>query len=134
LHFTAKLYYLSVKGKELKLKRDEKRLEKLLQKRDVLLKQLHSVGPLIDGSLVVINRSSRPGTPKYPCYSITYKPPRTNPGLPSKTKTLYVPVAMVDEVKAWSDECAKARFLIREISEVQRDIIRIHVTVKGATQ
>jgi hypothetical protein len=115
------------------MKREEKRLEKLLEKRDALLKQLHTVGPLIDGSLVVINRASRPGTPKYPCYSITYKPPRINPGQASKTKTLYVPVAMIDEVKSWSDECAKARLLIREISEVQRDIIRIHVAVKGVT-
>ncbi len=114
------------------MKREAKRLEKLLQKRTVLLRQVHSIGPLIDGSLVVIHRATRPGTKKYPGFFLTYKPSRTHPGQPSKTKTLYVPVALVDEVKTWSEECAKVRFLIREISEVQRDIIRNHVAAKGA--
>ena len=114
------------------MKQEAKRLEKLLQKRTYLLRQLQSIGPLIDGSLVIINRATRPGTKKYPGYFLTYKPPRTHPGQPSKTRTLYVPVALVDEVKTWSEECAKVRLLIREISEVQRDIIRNHVAAKGA--
>jgi len=107
------------------------RLEKLFQKRTDALKQLRSVGPLVDGSLVVIHRASRPEGKKYPGYFLTYKPPRTHPGKPSKTKTLYVPVAMVEEVKRWSAECAKARFVIREVSDIQRQIIRAHVGAKG---
>jgi hypothetical protein len=87
---------------------------------------------MVDGSLVTIYRAARPGDKKYPGYFLTYKPPRSQPGQPSKTKTLYVPVALVDDVKTWSEECAKARLLIREISEVQREIIRTHVAVKGA--
>lgn len=114
------------------MKREAQRLNKLLQKRTALLRQLRSVGPLIDGSLVVIHRATRPGTKKYPGYFMTYKPPRTHPGQPSKTKTLYIPVAMVDEVKKWSEECARIRFLVREISEIQREIIRTHVAAKGA--
>ena len=109
-------------------------MKTLLQKRTTLLRQFRSIGPLLDGSLVVINRASRPGGEKYPGYFITYKPPRTKPGEPSKTKTLYVPVAMVDEVKRWSEECAKARLLIREISDIQREIIRTHVAVKGSSK
>jgi len=114
------------------MKQEAKHLEKLLQKRACLIRQMQSIGPLIDVSLVIINRATRPGTKKYPGYFLTYKPPRTHPGQPAKTKTLYVPVALVDEVKTWSEECAKVRFLIREISEVQRDIIRNHVAAKGA--
>ena len=113
------------------MKREALRLKKLFQKRTVLLKQLHSIGPMVDGSLVIINRAARPGDKKYPGYFLTYKPPRTHPGQPSKTKTLYVPVALVDEVKKWSEECAKVRLLIREISDVQREIIRTHVAAKG---
>jgi hypothetical protein len=114
------------------MKREVQRLKKLLQKRTALMRQLHAVGPVIDGSLVIINRRARPGVEKHPGYFLTYKPPRKEPGQPSKTKTLYVPVALVDQVKAWSEECAKVRFLIREISEVQREIIRTHVPAKGA--
>jgi len=113
------------------MKREELRLKKLLKKRTDLVRQFRSIGPLLDGSLVIINRASKPGGEKYPGHFLTYKPPRTNPGKPSKTKTLYVPVGMVQEVKKWSEECAKARYLIREISEIQREIIRMHVAVKG---
>lgn len=124
------LYYIiDMKGGP--VNRKTVRMRKLLQKRTGLIKQFRSIGPLVDGSLVVIQRATRPGGKKYPGYFLTYKPPRTHPGKPSKTKTLYVPVALVEEVKRWSEECAKARFLIREISDTQREIIRTHVEAKG---
>ena len=119
------------------MKREELRLKKMLKKRTGLLKQLRTLGPMIDGSLVASERKC--GNPncscatgkKHPTNILTYKPPRTHPGKPSKTKTLYVPVGLVQEVKKWSKECAKARYLIREVSDIQREIIRTHVAVKG---
>jgi hypothetical protein len=109
----------------------------LLRKRQALLKHLSAVEPLLDGSLVTIYKTC--GNPSCKCAKgakhkglyLTYKGQRKEPGKAAKTKTLYVPVALEAEVRKWSQECAKARELIRQISEVQRDIIRAYVAEHG---
>jgi hypothetical protein len=115
-------------------------LPELLQKRTKLLGKIRKIGPLMDGSVVTI--AKRCGNPNCKCARgekhaglfVTYKPPRMKPGIPSKTKTIYVPIALHKDVKQWTDECAKLRFLIREISAVQKEIIRAYVTAKGASR
>ena len=109
----------------------------LLRKRKTLLKHLASVGPLVDGSLVTIHKTC--GNPNCKCAKgekhkglyLTYKGQRKEPGKAAKTKTLYVPVALESEVRKWSQECAKARELIRQISEVQRELMRAYVAEHG---
>jgi hypothetical protein len=110
----------------------------LFRKREALLRHLAAVGPLIDGSLVTIARTC--GTPTCKCHTsgekhrsfyLTYKGQRRKPGEPAKTKTLYIPVDLEKEVQKWSQECAKARELIRQVSEIQRELIRAYVSEHG---
>lgn len=113
----------------------------LLRKQQALLKHFAQVGPFVDGSLVTIARTC--GTPTCKCHTtgekhrslyLTYKGRRRKPGEPAKTKTLYIPVALEKEVQQWSQECAKLREIIRQVSEIQRDIIRSHVAKYGRSQ
>ena len=115
-------------------------LSALLRKRTSLLRHLATVGPLIDGSLVTIARAC--GNPNCKCTRgekhqslyLTYKGHRKAPGEAAKTKTLYVPVALEGEVRKWSRECTKVRELIRQLSEIQREIIRAYVAEHGRTR
>lgn len=112
----------------------------LLRKRDGLLRHFASIGPLLDGSLVTIARKC--GNPNCKCAQgekheglyLTYKGQRKEPGKPAKTKTLYIPVALEGDVRKWSQECTKARELIRQISEIQREIIRAYVAEHGRSR
>jgi hypothetical protein len=101
--------------------------------RFTLLKHLQAIGPFIDGSLVTIARAC--GNPRCKCARgekhrgvyLTYKPGRTHPGEPAKTQTLYVPVALEEEVRRWAKEYDKLKHLIREMSDTQKLIIRQYV-------
>lgn len=112
----------------------------LLRKRASLLRHLATLGPLIDGSLVTIARVC--GNPNCKCAQgekhrslyLTYKGQRRVPGEPAKSKTLYIPVPLEAEVRQWNQECVKARELIRQISEIQREIIRSYVKEHGRTR
>lgn len=115
-------------------------LKLLYKKRERLLKHLTNVKPLIDGSLVTIARKC--GNPNCRCADgykheslyFTYKPQRRIKGEATKTKTIYVPVALEEEVRLWSKECAKIREIIRQVSQIQRDIIRSYVGQHGRTR
>ncbi len=115
-------------------------LAALQRKRESLIRHFSSVGPLIDGSLVAIARKC--GNPNCKCTQgekhqslyLTYKGQRKEPGQAAKTKTLYVPVALESEVRKWSQECAKVRELIRQVSEIQREIIRAYVAEHGRSR
>jgi hypothetical protein len=107
------------------------------RKRDALLRKLGNVGPFIDGSLVTIARTC--GNPRCRCTKgfkhvslyLTYKPPRKNKGKAAKTKTIYVPVALEDEVRTWTVRHRRLKEIVREVSQLQRTIIRSYVTQKG---
>jgi hypothetical protein len=48
-----------------------------------------------------------------------------------KTHTTYVPLDLVEEVRRWTQEHRRVKCLIAEISELNRALIRTHVTAKG---
>ncbi len=109
------------------------------RRRDALLRKLGTIGPFIDGSLVTIARTC--GNPRCRCtrgekhvsFYLTYKPPRSSKGKASKTKTIYVPVAMEDEVRTWTLHHKQLKELLRDVNHLQRTIIRGYVTQKGRT-
>lgn len=49
-----------------------------------------------------------------------------------KTKSVYVPVEMVEEVESWVKERKKIKRLLKEIDELGEQIIRIHVPAERA--
>lgn len=112
----------------------------VIRKRDTLLKHFARIKPFVDGSLVTIFKTC--GNPNCKCAQgekhkglyLTYKPPRRIPGVASKTKTIYVPLALEKEVRAWSQECANLKEMMRQMSEIQRDIIRGYVAQHGRSR
>ena len=87
------------------------------------LKQLAGFGPLIDGSLVIVRRRcGRPGCrcaqgEKHPAQYLTRKVGR-------KTHSLYIPVALVEDVRQWNSEHRRLKRLVAEICERQRAVVK----------
>lgn len=84
-------------------------LIRMIQSR---LKRLRSLGPFLAGSLVAM--------PKHNSRYLTDKVDRT-------TRTLYIPLARLREVKRWNADFKMARQLLRELSEIQRALLRAEI-------
>lgn len=98
-------------------------------RRDSLIKRLRKTGLFVGGSIVEIERAC--GNPNCRCrkgkkhlgYYLTWKENK-------KTRTLYIPVDLVDEVKKWNEQYQLIRGIVQEVSELQREAIRRHVREK----
>lgn len=78
------------------------------------LKQIAQIGPFVEGSLCEYKRW--PGS-KSSSWRLTYK-------VRGKTKTVYVPVDMVEEVRRWTEEYRGLKQLIRK--ETKQSLAIIH--------
>jgi len=105
----------------------------LQARRDARLKELAGIGPVLEGSLARIG--VRCGNPncrcargeKHPAYQVTKKVRGT-------TKTLYIPVDLVEEVRTWVREHRHAKQLLKEISTLSEKIVRARVPTRRARQ
>jgi hypothetical protein len=94
------------------------------------LHRLQQIGPFIAASLVCVHH--RCGSPTchcasgkgHPSWRLTYK------SKGQKTKTVYVPVDLVEEVRLWTQEHRRLKKLVAEISAAQIELVRLHVTEK----
>ena len=86
--------------------------------------------PFIIGSLVKIQRRcgnpncrcAREG-PKHPAHLLTTK-------VNGKTRAIYVPVDMVEEVRQWCRQYRDIKANIKEVSECCEQLIRLHAKEK----
>ena len=99
--------------------------KQLESKRRELMRQLSKLGPWIEGTLVNTVRTCGKKNcacmgqgPKHPVMYITGKQK-------GKTVSLYIPRKLESEVSTWVENYRKAKELIREISNVQKEIIRL---------
>lgn len=100
-------------------------------RRTALLKQLAEVGPFVQGSFCT--RAVKCGKPGCRCAEgrpheacvLTKK-------VRGKTKTTHVPRDLHDEVQAWANQYKRLKALMKEISDVSEQIIRIHVRTSRA--
>lgn len=100
-----------------------------IRRREVLLKRLRRIGLFISGSMVVVSR--RCGNPRCRCavgdkhkgYYLMYK-------VKAKTQAVYVPVDLVPEVMRWVREHRRIKRLMAEISDLQKEVIRLYVRTK----
>jgi len=103
-----------------------------IRKRDALLKKLKDTNAFINGSLVEVKVECgkkcrcRKGE-KHSSYYLTDK-------VNGKTRTVYVPDDLVDEVEKWVEEYQNLKELLQEITELQRVIIRKYVEEKKFQQ
>jgi len=74
-------------------------------RRQVALRRLGQIGPFLEGSLCSFQR---PGC-SAPGWHLTFK-------VKAKTRTVYVPMDLVSEVKAWNRTYRQLKQLIREVS------------------
>ncbi len=93
-----------------------------------LVRRLEKLSPWVQGSLVSTvricgkeNCSCRRGGPKHPVLFITWKEQ-------GKTVSLYVPREMESDVRVWAENYKDLKELIREVSDVQKEIIRLRET------
>ena len=99
--------------------------QSLEAKRLKPLRKIQTLIPCIEGSLVSTSRFCgkkncicHQGGPKHPVLYVTGKES-------GKTISLYVPRRMEPEVIGWVQNYKKLKNLIREISEIQKQIIRL---------
>lgn len=99
--------------------------QSLEAKRLKPLQKIHTLIPWIEGSLVSTARFCgkkncicHQGGPKHPVLYVTWKEN-------GKTVSLYVPRRLEPEVIGWVQNYKKLKDLVREISEIQKQIIRL---------
>jgi len=95
--------------------------------RDARVKQLATDRPVLGGSLVrIAKHCGRPGChcQKGEKHVGWYLTRRVN----GKTQTTYVPQEMLEDVQGWTQEHRRLKKLMAEISELNRALIRAHVT------
>jgi len=103
----------------------------LEKRRDAKLKQLGTVGPILQGSLAEIGVTC--GNPNCRCArGDKHRSHILKRQVRGKTQSLYVPVDMVEEARGWVEEHRRVKRLLREISELNRIIIKAYVPAKRA--
>ncbi len=98
---------------------------------DARLKKLGKIGPFIAGSLYIKARAC--GYKNCKCtkgflHESYYLTDKVN----GKTRTVYIPREMEEEVKQWAAEYQRIKKIIEEVSNLQRVIIRKYATEKLA--
>jgi hypothetical protein len=89
--------------------------------RETYRRQLGQLGVLVEGTLCKVRRPGR----KPPAWQLTFKQA-------GKTRTVYVPRALVPEVKQWASTFKHLKQLVRKISTQSLAIIRRHGAVQRA--
>lgn len=89
--------------------------------RQATLRQIAQLGPFVEGSL---SRFRRPGCTQ-PGWHLTFKQR-------GHTRTLYVPMELVAEVKQWTLNYRHLKRLIRQVTRHSRALIRGHVANRRA--
>jgi hypothetical protein len=89
--------------------------------RQAALRQVAQLGPFIEGSLSPFKRSgcAQPG------WHLTFK-------AHGRTRTLYVPMELVAEVKQWTQSYRRLKKLIRQVTRHSRALVRGHVANQRA--
>lgn len=89
--------------------------------REAYRKQLGALGVFIAGTLCKVKRPGR----KPPAWQLTFKQA-------GKTRTVYVPVELAQEVQQWVHTFKRLKQLVRKVTQQNLAIIRRHVAVRRA--
>ena len=89
--------------------------------RQATLRQIAQIGPFLEGSLSAFKR---PGCVQ-PGWHLTFKQQ-------GRTRTLYVPMALVAQVKQWTRNYRQLKRLIRQVTRHSRALIHGHLANQRA--
>jgi hypothetical protein len=108
-------------------------LSELKARRAVLLRQLRRAGPVIGGSLATVARTCgnanchcMQGGPKHEAVILCSK-------IKGRSVAIYVPKELREQVRLWNGEHKKIKRVLKEISEINEQIVRGHVRAKRQT-
>lgn len=102
-------------------------IRNIILKRDAMVRRLVAQSPVLGGS--VVEGAWKCKVPGCRCkkkdiwhsaYTVTWKEAK-------KTRTLYIPIDLREEVKKWNEEYKRIKGLMDKISELNRIIIRSYV-------
>ena len=93
------------------------------QARDYALRQIAHVGPFLEGALC---QFQRPGCAK-PGWHLTFKQQ-------GRTRTVYVPMELVTDVKSWTRNYKHLKRLIRQVTRHSLGLIHGHVASRRAAR
>jgi hypothetical protein len=93
------------------------------QGRELALRKLAQVGPFLEGALC---QFKRPGCAK-PGWHLTFKQK-------GRTRTVYVPMELVSDVKSWTRTYKHLKKLIRQVTTHSLALIRRHVANQQAAK
>jgi len=96
-------------------------LNRHTQARQAILRQIAQTGPFIEGSL---SPFKRPGCAQ-PGWHLTFKQR-------GRTRTLYVPLELVAEVKQWTLNYRRLKRLVRQVTRHSRALIHGHLANRRA--
>ena len=91
------------------------------KRRQARLAELTRTGPFVEGSLVGVQHP----TCQHVAWRLTFK-------VKAKTRTVYVPVDMVEEVRQWTRSYRRLKQLIREVTRNSLALIHGHVVARRA--
>lgn len=91
------------------------------QLRDAYRKQLAQLGVFVEGTLCKVQRPGR----KPPIWQLTFKQA-------GKTRTVYVPRALVPEVRQWASTYKQLKAVVHKVSTQSLAIIQRHGVVQRA--
>jgi hypothetical protein len=92
-------------------------------RRTQALRQLAHIEPFIEGTLSSVKRRGC----RQPGWQLTFK-------TKGKTRTVYVPLEMAPEVKAWTQEHKRLKQLVRKVTTHSLALIRRHVAARRAAR
>jgi len=93
------------------------------QSRQAALRRIAQLGPFIEGSLCAFKR---PGCSQ-PGWHLTFK-------ARGRTRTLYVPMELVAQVKQWTLNYRHLKGLMRQVTRHSRALIRGHLANQRAVK
>ena len=100
-------------------------------RREAKLKQVRTAGPLMQGSLATIGVTC--GNPRCRCArGEKHVSHILNSKVGGRSRSLYVPVDMVETVRQWVSEQRRVRKLLKEVSDLSERIVRAHVPSRRA--
>lgn len=87
----------------------------LRRMRQARLRRLRAMGSVLGGSLV-----------RFPAHASLYLTDKVG----GKTRTLYIPLSRLEEVKQWNANYKLAKRLLAELSEIQRKLLVAEITAR----
>ena len=94
---------------------------RFVTRREAALRQIAGIGPFIEGTLIKVPHKSC----RHVAHRLTFK-------VDGRTRTVYVPLDRVEDVKQWTREYKRLKRLIKTVTRASLGELRNHVRSRRA--